>query len=116
MPQATQKLALFAALLCGPALFAQTGVDNRTRELSGTVTDHQHEPLRGAVVKLQEGDTPNIVTFITGQDGHYRFRRLDGNTDYRVWVTFRERTSKPKSISKFDGNMDKVIDFTVETF
>ncbi|WP_182275741.1 carboxypeptidase-like regulatory domain-containing protein [Granulicella sp. 5B5] len=116
MPQAVPKLALFAALLCAPALFAQIGVNPRTRELSGTVTDHQHEPLRGAVVKLQEGDTPNIVSYITGQDGRYRFRRLNGNTDYRVWVTFRERTSKSKSISKFDEQMNKVIDFTMETF
>ena len=126
MPQALPKLALsvalFATWLCVPALslvpalHAQTGIDHTTRELTGTITDHQHEPLRGAVVKLQEGDSPNIVTYITGPDGRYRFRRLDGNTDYRVWVTFRDRTSKPRDISKFDDRMDKVIDFEVATF
>jgi hypothetical protein len=86
------------------------------RTLTGTVTDPHHEPLKGAVVKLQTGDTSNITTYITGADGRYVFKRLDGNVDYKVWATFRERTSKPREISKFDNNMDKEIDFTLETF
>ncbi len=121
MSSAVRKTALFAALLCLPTLcipelFAQANVDTRTRDLSGTVTDPHHEPLRGAIVQLQQDGSANIATYITGDDGRYRFLRLDGNLDYRVSVKFRERTSHPRNISKFDSNMHKVIDFTMEPF
>jgi hypothetical protein len=91
-------------------------MDHTPRTLTGTVTDPHHEPLKGAVVKLQVGDSTAITTYITGPDGHYIFKRLDGNTDYKVWVTFRERTSKTRVISKFDSKMDTVIDFSLEAF
>jgi hypothetical protein len=122
MQQAVRKFALFAALLCSvPALHAQNAPNGQdmnphTRDLSGTVTDPHHEPLRGAIVQLQEGDSPNIATYITGDDGRYRFLRLNGNMDYRVSVKFRDRTSHPRNISKFDSNLHKVIDFSIETF
>jgi hypothetical protein len=91
-------------------------MDHTPRTLTGTVTDPHHEPLKGAIVKLQVGDSTAISTYITGPDGRYVFKRLDGNTDYKVWVTFRERTSKSREISKFNSNMDTVIDFSVEPF
>ncbi len=116
MPHPAAKLALISALLFAPALRPQDSLGNPTRDLSGVVTDPQHEPLRGAIVQLQAGDTPNITSYITGDDGRYRFLRLNGSSDYRVWVKFRNRTSRPRSISKFDSNMHKVIDFTMETF
>jgi hypothetical protein len=118
----------FALLLCAvplqtPSLCAQPSAnqpfeqtDHTPRTLSGTVTDPHHEPLKGAVVKLQVGDSSAITTYITGPDGRYIFKRLDGNTDYKVWVTFRERTTKAREISKFDSKMDTVIDFSLEPF
>ena len=113
-------LPLYVLLLAVPARAQANstamGMDHTPRTLSGTITSPSHEPLRGAVVKLQQGDSPNIITFVTAADGRYTFKRLNGNEDYRVWVTFRARTSKPKEVSKFDSKMDKVIDFTIETF
>jgi Carboxypeptidase regulatory-like domain len=117
LPQAIRKFALFAALVCLPALGAQqNSAGTPSRDLSGTVTDPHHEPLRGAIVQLQVGDSPNISSYITGDDGRYRFLRLNGDLDYRVWVKFRDRTSHPRSLSKFDTNLHKVIDFTIESF
>jgi hypothetical protein len=119
LPLNTPRLALglLLGLLPLSALPAQPmQTDHHPRTLTGTVTDPQHEPLKGAVVKLQVGDTSTITTYITGPDGRYIFKRLDGNVDYRVWASFRERTSKSREISKFDANMDKEINFTLETF
>jgi hypothetical protein len=90
--------------------------DHKLRDLSGTVTSPSHEPLKGAVVELQEGDGAAIRSYITGQNGEYHFNRLNSDADYKVWVVFRTRHSKSKEISKFDDHLDKVIDFTVETF
>ena len=124
MPHLVTRTA-YRLLLCSALLGAAvlplraqslTSDDHRTRDVSGLVTDRHHEPLRGAIVQLQQGENPSIVTFITGDDGRYHFLRLDSNLDYRIWVKFRERTSSPRSISKFDDHMHKQIDFEIAPF
>jgi hypothetical protein len=105
------------ALLSAPLSAQQTmGQQHPFRELSGTVTDPGHEPVRGAVVQLESENTHAIVTYITGEDGRYFFKRLSGDQNYRVWVVFRKRNSKTHELSKFDDHTDKVIDFTIEAF
>lgn len=86
------------------------------RSLSGTITDSGNEPIRGAVVELRNGDTNGVVTYITEANGRYNFKRLDGAADYEVWVLFRGNRSTTHSISKFDNNMVKIINFTVRTY
>jgi hypothetical protein len=109
--------------LCAPlatSIPAQTlsqsmdGMHERT--LSGMVSDPHHEPLRGAIVELQEGDSANIVSYVTGADGRYHFLRLKGNQDYSVWAKFRNRESKHRSVSKFADKPEQMIDFELETF
>jgi len=84
-----------------------------SRNLSGTVTDHQHEPLKGAVVQVENGVTMGVVSFITNRDGKYTFLRLDDHTDYRLWVNFRGRKSRVRKLSQFDSNQAKTIDFVL---
>jgi len=86
------------------------------RSLSGTITDTNHEPIRGAVVELRDETSRALMTYITEANGAYNFKRLDGNTDYVVWVVFRGRHSPTHTISKFDSHMDKVINFTIRTY
>lgn len=124
MPRMSKTLLLGSlVLLCVPGTYpvpAQTlgqsmdGMHDRT--LSGIVTDPHHEPLRGAIVELQEGDSANIVSYVTGPDGRYHFLRLKGNQDYSVWAKFRNRESKHRSVSKFADKPEQVIDFELETF
>ena len=91
-------------------VFGQTG----TRDISGTVTDHEHEPLKGAVIQVENSVTLMVESFITDRDGKYRFRHLEGGTDYRVWVEFRGHRSKVRQLSKFDDNKPKAINFVVD--
>jgi len=86
----------------------------RTRDISGTVTDHQHEPLKGAVVEVENCVSLGVVSYITGRDGRYSFKRLDGDIDYRVWVSFRGHKSRVRQLSKFDEYTPKIIDFVVD--
>ncbi len=92
------------------ALFAQQDI----RNLSGTVTDRQHEPLRGAVVQVQEEGTQIVASYITDRQGHYRFRHLRGSTDYLVWATYRNQKSKEKTISQFDARHNVKIDLIIK--
>jgi hypothetical protein len=113
--QATRPITLlkrtaFILLLHSGVLIAQQNIHN----LSGTVTDHSHEPLRGAVVQVQEGGTQNVTSYITDQHGHYRFQHLKGSTDYLVWATYRDHKSKEKSISQFDTKQDVTVDLTID--
>lgn len=104
---------LIAALLNGAA--AQEPASTQ-RNLSGTVTDPSHEPLRGAVVELQNPANESVESYITDATGHYTFKRLDGQTDYRIWATFRGHRSHTRSISKFDSHLQKVVNFTIRSY
>jgi hypothetical protein len=115
MTSARKLLTLAAAtVLCVlPAAAQQPQPSKRT--LTGTVTDG-HEPLHGAVVELQNPTNNSVETYLTDANGHYSFKRLDGNSDYRVWVVFRGHRSPVRSISKFDSHMQKSIDFTMKGY
>jgi hypothetical protein len=114
---ATAAICLAACLLLFalPAA-AQTTGDPTVRSLSGQVTDTSHEPIRGAIVELRDAKSSEVVTYLTDADGHYEFKRLDGNIDYEVWVVFRGRRTPTHSISKFDSHLAKVINFTMRTY
>jgi hypothetical protein len=114
---ATAAVCIAACLMLGAIPAAtQSLADPSVRTLSGQVTDTSHEPIRGAIVELRDDKSNQIVTYLTDADGHYEFKRLDGNIDYEVWVVFRGRRTPTHSISKFDSHMAKVINFTMRTY
>ena len=84
------------------------------RSLSGTVTDKQHEPLRGAVVEVENLGDQEVQSFLTDKDGRYNFKRLDGNTDYSFWATYRSHRSRTRGISKFNGKSAVVVNLTIK--
>jgi hypothetical protein len=86
------------------------------RDVTGTVTDEGHEPIRGAVVELRNTKTNEVSTYLTDQAGHYTFKRLDGHTDYEIWVIFRGNHSPTRSISMFDNHTAKTIDFKIKPY
>ncbi|MGI4853780.1 MAG: carboxypeptidase-like regulatory domain-containing protein [Janthinobacterium lividum] len=83
------------------------------RNITGTVTDGGHEPLRGAVVQIEALDTLVIESYQTNESGEYHFRNLRSDADFSVWATFRGNRSKPHSIGKFDHTADRDIPITV---
>lgn len=103
------------AVLCLQSGTALKGQD-RSRNLSGTITDASHEPIRNAVVELRNSNTEQVITYITDTSGRYSFKRLDSHTDFQVWVLFRGHRSATRTISMFDNHMDKIINFTVRTY
>ena len=79
------------------------------RNITGTVQDGGHEPLRGAVVQLEAAGTLVIQSYVTDERGQYHFRNISSDTDYTVWATFRGNKSKTFSLSKFDHKLDREI-------
>ena len=88
---------------------------HESRNLSGIVSDRHHEPLRGAVVQAQNLYTKSIVSYITGRNGQYSFKRLDGDCDYKISAAWHDQRSSTKNLSLFDGSRSKVIDLTIKS-
>ena len=83
------------------------------RNVNGIVTDQHRVPLKGAVVQVRNVETNGVMSYITGVDGRYSFKRLDGDSDYRIWAKVHGRQSKAKNLSLFDPSKAKTINFTI---
>lgn len=103
-----------AATLVFALCLAAAAQDIQARTLTGTVTDSgSREPLRGAVVQLQNGATNEVVSYLTDAAGHYRFLHLDANTDYRVFADYRKHRSHSHFISKFSSKSALVVNLPI---
>ncbi|MEO8737383.1 MAG: carboxypeptidase-like regulatory domain-containing protein [Edaphobacter sp.] len=102
----TTSLSAFATSLPGQPTF---------RNLTGTVQDRHHEPLKGAVVEIENEDTKNVISDITDRSGRYNFKYLEGEAGYHVWFTYRGQRSKVKQLSHFDDHHDATINLVVKS-
>ena len=84
------------------------------RSVEGTVTFHDGEPARGAVVQLRDTHTLNIRSYITRRDGKYHFESLNPDIDYELRVSYHNKFSKAKTLSQFNGKKHAKIDLKVE--
>lgn len=103
-------LAVTALIGAMPALAWQ----DQWRNLSGSVTDGHHEPLKGAVIQVHNESNDSVMSYITGNTGRYSFKRLDANTDYVVSATYKGHRSKVRQLSHFDAKSNKEIDLTIK--
>ena len=109
MAQRARALLLLSFCLCSIGALAQ----ENTRNLSGRISDRSHEPLKGAIVQVENQSTHSVISYITNETGRYSFKRLQTDSDYSVWVTFRGQRSKIRTLSSFDTHTNPVIDFMI---
>ncbi len=102
-----------AAFLGGTPALSQRGPVQRI--VQGRVTDKGEAPLRGAIVYLKDDHTLSIKSFISDDNGGYRFGQLSQSTDYEVWAEIGGKKSAVKSISSFDSKNDIVINLKIDT-
>jgi hypothetical protein len=99
--------------LWGVAYQSQGFAQRPLRNVNGIVTDQHRVPLKGAVVKVRNVETNAVMSYTTGVDGRYSFKRIDGDSDYRIWAKVHGRRSKVKSLGLFDPSKAKTINFTI---
>ncbi|HET9088461.1 MAG TPA: carboxypeptidase-like regulatory domain-containing protein [Acidobacteriaceae bacterium] len=91
---------LIVAVGASRPVYAQ---DNTDRSVQGRVVDDQDTPLRSAIVYLSDQRTKTVESYITQEDGAYRFQQLSPNDDYKLWAQLEGAKSKTKILSSFDG-------------
>jgi len=85
------------------------------RVVSGTAQNSDGQPQPNAVVYLQEQKSQQVRTYITEEDGHYRFGQLASDTDYQLWAEYKGHKSKTRSISSFDSKKQFQFDLKIDT-
>jgi hypothetical protein len=105
--------AALLALISSPA--AGLGQQFKTRAVHGTVTDRRGNPLKGAVVQIENDRTLEIASYITRADGTYHFHELSTDMDYTLRAHYRNKWSAPKRLDKFNSARDAEINLTIPT-
>lgn len=81
----------------GPAAMGQ----NR-RSVQGRVVNSEGDPIRSAIVYLSDVRTMDVESYITQNDGAYRFEEMSPDDDYKVWAQLGNKKSKTRTLSSFD--------------
>jgi len=102
-------LAIFLLLAGVSVGFAQKKSDTGARSVEGVVSNPDDSPAVGAVVQLENTKTQQIRSYITKEDGKYRFYELSTEVDYKLKADNKGTTSGYKTLSSFDGRKQAII-------
>jgi hypothetical protein len=100
-----------------PPLFKRDGdrdTDPNGRQVEGTVKDQQDNPIEGAVVKVKNTKSLALRSFITKNNGKYRFSSLRKDVEYELMAEHQGKSSDKKSLSVFDDRKLVIINLKIE--
>jgi hypothetical protein len=97
---------VLSGLLAAPCMFVAlprpAGAQKAERVVQGKVELASGGMAKGAIVYIKNGKTLEVRTYISTEDGSYRFGQLSPDADYTVWAQYQGKKSKERSISSFD--------------
>jgi Carboxypeptidase regulatory-like domain len=105
--------SLFVAARAVPALAQSRGPAQRV--VQGKVVDKADAAVNGAVVYLKDDHSLAVKSYITDDQGGYRFGQLAQNTDYELWAEANGKKSPVKNISSFDSKNQFYINLKIDT-
>jgi protocatechuate 3,4-dioxygenase beta subunit len=94
---------LLSAFLCAQSQSKDKKVEDASasRTLTGAVFDKAGHTVPSAVVYLKNTRNLTIHTYITGNDGAYRFNNLSPDIDYQVRAESSGHKSAVKTLSSY---------------
>jgi carboxypeptidase family protein len=118
MKKAFFALALMTlpAVLAIPSSAAQDSKrEAQLRTVRGIVEEKSSEsPVPSAVVFLKNTRTNAVRSYISDDQGNYRFSGLDPNTDYEIYAEKDGAKSATRTVSSFDSKKDIVLNLKIE--
>ena len=93
---------------------AEKREEANSRSVQGLVVDAANSPAVGAVVQVKDMRTLQVRSFITQNDGAYRFFSLKMDTDYQLTAKHGELSAGPRSLTVFDNRKEAIINFKLE--
>jgi protocatechuate 3,4-dioxygenase beta subunit len=107
--------ALVAAFAIAPAPAQdKRNFDTNTRSVKGSVLERNGKPVPGAVVLLKDSKTLQVRSFVTQDDGAYRFYGLSTNNEYELRAQHKGSSSNSKILSAFDNRKEATIDLKLK--
>jgi hypothetical protein len=109
-------LGMVLVLLLAASLgIAQTAKhEAQLRTVRGVVMDKSDTPVTSSVVFLKNSRTNTVRTYITDDQGSYRFSGLDPNVDYDIHAEKDDAKSQPHTVSSFDGRKDIILNMKID--
>lgn len=84
------------------------------RTVRGHVAHKDGSAVQGAVVHLKDLRGLSQKSYITTDNGEYRFGALNSTTDYEVWAEFQGKKSSVKHVSSFEAKNTFDITLTID--
>lgn len=107
--------AFFAVVAIIPARAQdKRNLETSTRSVKGAVLERDGKPTPGAVVLLKDTKTLQVRSFVTQEDGTYRFYGLSTNDDYELRAQHNGSSSKAKILSSYDSQKEATIDLKLK--
>ena len=105
---------LLSTILCAQLFGGKKDDATAPRNLTGNVFDHEDRVVPIAIVYLKNTRSLAVYTFITNQDGSYRFNNLSPDIDYEVHAECNGHKSQVKTLSSFDTRKQAHINLKLE--
>ncbi len=108
---------VFRLAICAVLLFGMIGPgaagEERTRSVSGVVTDRRGNALKGAAVQIENSADLSILSYITRDDGRYYFHQLNRDTDFTITAKYKKWWSKSKLLNKLNSKLSSEINLEI---
>ncbi len=102
-------LMLAILVLCFTAYAQDSKKESQLRTVRGVVVDKSESAVPGGVVFLKNLRTNQVKSYISDNEGSFRFSGLDPNADYEVHAEKDGAESPKRQVSSFDNRKEIVL-------
>ena len=107
------RISVGALVIVCLAVGAQKSGTPASRSIEGSVVDIAGQPVKGAVVLLEDTKSLQVRSYLVQEDGKFRFRGLSMDANYELRARSNSVFSNRKTVSVFDTNPLVVVNLTL---